>query len=223
MDNEKFNKLILLKESLIEENDLPFIRECLKDSDALIRSEAVSALINAYSTDDDIFGLIDMCDDEDELVRIEVYDALSQCCGDRITECLFNAVISEKSQLARCFAILAWADITANHASKYKDYSGDIDFITSLLKENEISNSEHCLLSCQYALYRFGCSESLEKMLSFLESNDYTIQCSVIHHFMDIVKESDISRVKERLELLEKENSPHAVKSTIFDFLRKYR
>lgn len=222
MDNKKFEKLILLKDSAIKENDLCFIRECLKDSDALIRSEAVSAIFNAYTTDDDIYNLIGMCSDNDELVRIEVYDVLSQCCGNEITECLFNAVNSEISDLARCFAILSLADNITKHASKYKDYSHDIDFIMSIQKKQEISDSEHCQLACWYALYRFGCP-ALEKILSFLDSDDYTIQCSVINHLMYIVRENDIAKIKERLELLEKKNPPRAVNSLIYDFLRKYR
>ncbi len=222
MDNKKFEKLMILKNSAIEENDICFIRDCLMDSDVIIRSEAVSIMINAYTTDNDIYNLIGMCSDDKELVRIEVYDALSQCNGNEVTECLFNAINSETSDLARCFAIISWADVIANHASKYKDYSDDIDFIMSLLKKQEISDSEHCQLSCWYALYRFG-YPALEKILSFLDSEDYTIQCSVINHLMYVVRKSDIARVKNRLELLKKKNPPRAVSSLIYDFLRKYR
>lgn len=222
MTNERFEKLTLLYEKKITQEDTDFIRSCLSDSDLLIRCEAAAHILDSsFSNDEDVETLLKMCGDEEPLVRIEVYDALSRCIGNKVTNKLKQAIISETDEIARSYSIIAWADTILNQ-EHIRTFAEETEFIKNLQIQPIIQNSEHCKLSCCYALYRFQYPKMLEKILFFLNSEDYRIQCTVVNYLSDIVREEDISRVKAAFELYLETNPVKAVSSTIDKFLHKY-
>lgn len=223
MTNERFEKLMLLSEKKLTQEDTDFIRSCLSDLDLLTRSEAAAFILNSsFSNDEDVETLLKMCGDEESLVRIEVYDALSRCIGNKVTNSLKQAIISESDEIARSYSITAWADTITNHAHIHQTFDDEIEFIKRIQIQPIIQNSEHCKLSCCYALYRFQYPKMLEAILSFLNSEDYRIQCSVINYLSGIVRKEDILRVKAAFELHLETKPVKAVSSTIDKFLYKY-
>lgn len=223
MTDEKFEKLMLLSEKKHTQEDTDFIRSCLSDSDLLTRSEAAALILDSsFSNDEDVETLLRMCNDEEPLVRIEVYDALSRCISNKVTNRLKQAILSETDDIARSYSIISWADTITNHAHIYQTFTEETEFIKRIQEQPIIQNSEHCKLSCCYALYRFKYPKMLEKILSFLKSEDYRIQCSVVNYLNDIVRKEDILRVKTAFELHLKTKPVKAVSSTIDKFLNRY-
>ncbi|MBE6844625.1 MAG: hypothetical protein E7508_02770 [Ruminococcus sp.] len=217
--NNKFERLLSIAIDNISYDDTVFIRSCLTDSGYEIRSTAASMILNSpYSDENDIELLYKMCDDEEALVRIEVYDALSCCSEKYVADKIKSAIISEDNCVSRNYAIICWTDVTAKIT---QDYAQEIEFIKSIQKSKLIC-TDHCRLSCYYALYRFGEAGSLESMLDFLNSNDYHIQCAVVNFLSCSVKSQDIPTVNSELERVLKTSPVRAVAETIKNFLNKY-
>lgn len=222
MENDNFEKLMLFNETDITQEDTDFIRSCLSDSDLLTRSEAAALILDSsFSNDEDIETLLKMCSDEEPLVRIEVYDALSRCISNKVTNRLKQAILSETDELARSYSIISWADTIVNQ-KHIQTFAEETEFIKSIQDQPVIHNSDHCQLSCCYALYRFQYPKMLEAILSFLNSEDHQIQCSVINYLNDIVREEDILRVKTAFELHLETKPVKAVSSIIDKFMYKY-
>lgn len=59
MTNERFEKLMLLSEKKLTQEDTDFIRSCLSDLDLLTRSEAAAFILNSsFSNDEDVETLL---------------------------------------------------------------------------------------------------------------------------------------------------------------------
>ena len=212
---DKFEKLISLEEKTISPEDVSLIYECLTDEDALLRSEAVSLLSRPELKDieKDIQILLSMCEDADALVRTEVYDVLSAFIDKRIPERLRQAILHEPDEIARSYAIMSWADSVRDFVS---DFSEPIAFIQ---KYQKTETSESCLLSYAYARYLFHDAGSLEKMLSFLNSEDYRIRCSVVNS-LRYAHEQDLSVICQAFRNCYTSEETRAVRSTIESFFR---
>ena len=221
--DQKFQKLIDMDERPLTKEDGEFIRKMCLDADALVRSEATSLLICIPNFDpnldiQDIDLLIRLCDDPEMIVRTEAYDALSWCIPEKAGQKLFDCIQTDKDEIARSFAVFCWADVISRHSPKNRDFSGEIAFIGQWMK-TEIS--EHCRLSCAYALYLFHEPDALEMMLNYLHSEDYRIRCSVIHHFRDSARKQDIPIIRSALQQLLKTETARAVSSCAEKFLKQ--
>ena len=208
---DKFEKLISLEEKPISPEDVSLIYECLTDEDALLRSEAVSLLSRPElkDTEKDLQILLSMCNDADALVRTEVYDVLSAFIDKRIPERLREAILHEPDELARSYAIMSWADTVSNIPES-------VQFIQEYQKTE---TSESCLLAYAYARYQFHDAGSLEKMLSFLNSEDYRIRCSVVNS-LRFADETDLPAVCRAFRNCYASEETRAVRSTIESFFR---
>ncbi|MBR1530177.1 MAG: HEAT repeat domain-containing protein [Oscillospiraceae bacterium] len=207
----KFEKLISLEEKQISPEDMQFIYHCLTDEDALIRCQAVSFLLypEFKNTEKDIRLLLSMCDDPDALVRTEVYDVLSGFHDQRILIRLQQAVLTESDELARSYAVMSWAD----SASYFPE---SIRFLQDYEKKE---TSESCLFACAYARYQFHDTGSLEKILSFLNSKDYRIRCSVVNS-LRYADENDLPVICQAFRNCYASEKTRAVRSTIEKFFR---
>lgn len=222
MTNERFEKLMLLSKKKLTQEDTDLIRSCLSDPDLLTRSEAAALILDSpFSNDEDIETLLTMCCDEESLVRIEVYDSLSRCISNKVTNRLKQAITFETDELARSYSIISWADTIVNQ-EHVQAFAEETEFIKRIQNQPIIQNSEHCQLSCCYALYRFQYPKMLKAILSFLNSENYRIQCSVVNYLSDIVRKEDILRVKAAFELHLETKPVKAVSSTIAKFLYKF-
>ncbi|MBE6876648.1 MAG: HEAT repeat domain-containing protein [Oscillospiraceae bacterium] len=212
---DKFEKLISLEEKPISPEDVSLIYECLTDEDALLRSEAVSLLSRPElkDTEKDLQILLSMCNDADALVRTEVYDVLSAFIDKRIPERLQKAILHEPDELARSYAIMSWADSVRRFTS---DFSKPIAFIQ---KYQKMETSESCLFAYAYAQYQFHNAGSLKKMLSFLNSKDYRIRCSVVNSFR-FANERDLPAICQAFRNCYESEETRAVRSVIESFFR---
>ncbi len=220
---QKFQKLIDMQEKPLTKEDGGFIRECCLDGDSLVRSEATSLLINIPNSDpnfdsQDIDLLIRLCDDPEMIVRTEAYDALSWCISEKAGQKLFDCIQTDKDEISRSFAIFCWADNISSHSRKSRNFSKEIVFVRQWLKAE---TSEHCRLSCAYALYLLHEPDALEMMLNYLHSEDYHIRCSVIHHFRDSARKQDIPIIRSALQQLLKTETTRAVSSCAEKFLKQ--
>ncbi len=221
--DEKFQILIDMEERPLTKGDGALIRSCCLDEDSLVRSEATSLLIYIPNSDpnldsQDIDLLIRLCDDPEMIVRTEAYDALSWCIPEKAGQKLFDCIHKDTDEIGRSFAIFCWADNISSHSRKSRNYSKEIAFIRQWLKTE---TSEHCRLSCAYALYLFHDADALEMMLSYLKSEDYRIRCSVIHHLKDSARKQDMPVIRSALQnFLETENA-RAVISCAEKLLKK--
>lgn len=208
---DKFEKLISLEDKTISPEDASLIYECLTDEDALVRCEAVSLLSHPELKDieKEIQLLLSMCDDADAFVRTEAYDVLSGFHDKRTPERLQQAILHEQDELARSYAVMSWADTVS-------DIPESVQFIQEYQKTE---TSESCLLSCAYALYQFHDAGSLEKMLSFLNSEDYHIRCSVVNS-LRFADESDLPVICQAFRNCYASEETRAVRSAIESFFR---
>ena len=219
-DNKILDKLILLKDKDLTKDDVDLARICLSDKEPLVRAEAVSLICNSsFFNEKDIERLLTLFDDDEMLVRIELYDGLSDCTNEVVIEKLKNAVYSEKDDIARSYAIEAWTDTIINSSSENRTFYKEINFIRSI---QNIQRSEYTRLACEYALYSFKVKGALQNMLSFLESEDYHIQCSVINSLIRILRKEDIPETSRVLSEMLNKQPCRAVSGCIKEFFEQF-
>ena len=219
--NRILDKLILMKDKKLTEDDVDFARRCLSDKEPLVRSEAVGLICSSdFFNEKDIERLLTLFDDDEMTVRAEVYDGLSECTNEIVSEKLKNAVYSEKDDIARSYAIEAWTDTIIN--SSAGTFDKEINFIRSIQNFDFIQQSEYSRLACECALYSFKVKGALQGMLSFLESEDYHIQCSVINSLMRILRKDDVSETSRVLSEFLNKHPCKAVKGCIEEFFSEF-
>ena len=113
-DEEKLT-LIQKYEELSEEE---FKEECFEDlkkfafdKDDTVKTFTASVLsrfVNTAKQKEAIEILLQLCHEENELVRTEAYDAIGCYCEKSVVKSLEKAVLSEKDGLARSYAIDSW-------------------------------------------------------------------------------------------------------------------
>lgn len=222
-NNKILDKLILLKDKELTEDDINFARTCLSNQEPLVRMEAVSLICNSdFFNEKDIERLLPLFDDNEMIVRTEVYDGLSDCTDTAIIKKLKHAVYSEKDDIGRSYAIEAWTDTIVYRSSPDYSFDEEINFIKSIQNCDFIQKSKHTRLACEYALYSFKVDGALQCILSFLNIDDHDIQCSVINDLMRILRKDDIPKVSNVLSEFLNQSPYPAVSSLIEEFLNQF-
>lgn len=162
--------------------------------------------------------LLQLACDKVALVRTEAYDSLSGFAFPEIEIFLKKAVKTERDALARTYAISSWTEVAI---ALFEDHSDDISFIKWMLEKTKIKKSEHCLLECYYALYRFGEKEMLAKILSFFRSKDYRIRLAVFHVLEEIVDDENRDKIIDAIENMLIEETAVGVKKTVIPFWKR--
>jgi HEAT repeat protein len=181
-------------ETLTEEH-FEILIELSFDDDDFIRCRVARCLIN-FLTDESKEALFRLAQDNDELVRTEAFDSLSVFPSYDVVELAEEAIHNEKDELARSYAILAWADVLA----LLKDIPDEkIEFAIKHKAEEE---SDRNKLNWCYALIKFGDESVLEEMLEYLNNDDYHIRCSVINLCKDIVNHDNKAQIIKAIEKL---------------------
>ena len=137
--------------------------------------------------------LLCLARDKDALVRIDAYEALQMFEIPEVELFLKRAIQAEKDDLACSYAIMAWEEIVL---SIHGDHSDDKNYVEWLLMQRKIQESEHCMVECYCALYRFGESDIFPAIMSFAESENYQMHYVVYHILQEIVNEDN------RLEII---------------------
>lgn len=168
----------------------------LKDESNIVRNRAVN-MLSKFQTEDSLELLINMCGDNDAFVRTEVYDTLSSFPCKHTAKVLYNAIQAEKDEVARSYAILSWSKVVKRI---YPDYFNNIYFLLELTLSEK---SERCILFSYCGAYILGYKKVLQKILNFIENNDYTLRYSTVNLLSEIIEYEDkdivISAIKKKL------------------------
>lgn len=148
-------------------------------------------------TEQDFKQLMILAGDKDPRVRKGAYGSLSRFAFPEIEIFLKKVIQTEKDDLACACAILSWSRVVL---SLFEEYSEDIIFVKWILGKSKIRKSERCQLECYYALYKFGETEALKKMLGFFQSQDHRIYLAAFYRLRTIINNENRSVVIQLLE-----------------------
>lgn len=118
--------------------------------------------------------LLQLSHEKNELIRTEAYDAIGCYFEKEVITSLENAILSEKNGLARSYAIDSWIYIQQHLQTNNIQVIAYLDHILAEEKD------DNCILNCLYGKYLFGEKPVLDRILSYIESEDYHIRCSVL-------------------------------------------
>lgn len=193
-DEEKLT-LIQKYEELSEEE---FKEECFEDlkkfafdKDDTVKTFTASVLsrfVNTAKQKEAIEILLQLCHEENELVRTEAYDAIGCYCEKSVVKSLEKAVLSEKDGLARSYAIDSWIYVQQHLCTNETEVIGYLNAI--LEKERD----DNCILNCLYGKYSFGERAVLDEILNYIKNTDYHIRCSVLSIIELILEEESCTK-----------------------------
>ncbi len=163
------------------------------DKEKLIRSMTAAVLSNFVNIDSEKV-LLKLACDKSSLVRAESYDSLSSFDSTKVQKFLKKAILREKNEIAWAYAVIAWAEISAHKKKQY-------EFLKEIKNLAKSKKSEHCLLSFYYAKYLLQ-NKKIEKILNFLNSEDYHIRCSAINLLWNIISTENKDLIAQALENL---------------------
>lgn len=217
---KKIDMLIELEnKSKLTDKQLKEIIEMSNDPHFLVRSQVATLLVN-FKNDISKEILLRLSCDENALVRVEAYDSLSVFNYDDVEICLREAIQKEKNKLACCYAILSWADVVAALGKKTTE---NLSLITEIKNSSRIKQSEHCLLSCSYAIYILGINKSMDDIIAFLNSSNYQVRCAAISILKCIANNDNKEIIRKALIRTLKTETVTSVKKNIKAFLKNLK
>lgn len=179
-DEEKLTLIQKYEELPAEE----FKEECFEDlkkfafdKDDTIKTFTASVLsrfVNTAKQKEAIEILLQLCHEENELVRTEAYDAIGCYCEESVVKSLEKAVLSEKDGLARSYAIDSWIYVQQHLCTNETEVIG---YLNAILEKESNNN---CILNCLYGKYSFGEKNVLNGILNYIKNTDYHIRYSVL-------------------------------------------
>lgn len=202
--------------SKLTDKQLKKIIEMSNDPNPLVRSQIAALLVN-FKNNISKEILLRLSCDKNALVRMEAYDSLSVFNDDVVEIRLRDALQKEKNKLACCYAILSWADVAVALGKKTTE---NLSLITEIKNSSRIKQSEHCLLSCSYAIYIFSINKSLDDIIIFLDSNNYQVRCAAISILKSIVNNDNEEIIRKSLIYTLKNETVLSVKKNIKAFLK---
>ena len=192
------------------------------DKDDTVKTFTASVLsrfVNTAKQKEAIEILLQLCHEENELVRTEAYDAIGCYCEKSVVKSLEKAVLSEKDGLARSYAIDSWIYVQQHLCTNETEVIGYLNAI--LEKERD----DNCILNCLYGKYSFGERAVLDEILNYIKNTDYHIRCSVLSIIELILEEESCTKECKRkikitlTELLKREKA-NAVKEQAEEIMR---
>lgn len=143
--------------------------------------------------------------DPDALVRAEAMDSLSECPCDHSYTTLRQA-LDDPDELVRKYAAFGVGYLGRSIAPA--------DAEALLRRAAAADPSEHAQVGIWEGLYLLGAPERLEPLLALFRSEDYQIQCSVLHALEDCLNWQNLPRILDFLNSLELSQYGRAVAST---------
>ena len=224
-DEEKLT-LIQKYEDLPEEEFKEEYFEDLKkfalDKDDTVKtftSSVLSHFVNTAKQQEAIEILLQLCHEENELVRIEAYDAIGCYCEKRVVESLEKAILLEKDGLAKSYAIDSWIYVQQHLCTNSAEV---IKYLNEILAKE---SDDNCILNCLYGKYSFGERAILDEILNYIENTDYHIRCSVLSIIQLILEDENCTeeckrKIKTTLTELLKREKTNAVKEQAEEIMR---
>lgn len=209
-DEEKLTLIQKYEELPAEE----FKEECFEDlkkfafdKDDTVKTFTASVLsrfVNTAKQKEAIEILLQLCHEENELVRTEAYDAIGCYC--------------EKS-VVKSYAIDSWIYVQQHLCTNETEVIGYLNVI--LEKERD----DNCILNCLYGKYSFGERAVLDEILNYIKNTDYHIRCSVLSIIQLILEDENCTeewkrKIKTTLTELLKREKANAVKEQAEEIMR---
>lgn len=199
------------KSGKIEEKDMSLISELSKNDNSEIRSFVAELLVLANSKSAEKI-LINMCNDSDELVRVNACDSLSMFCSEDVFNVLIARALNDKSNLVRSYALLSIIDIM-EHINIRKD------LLKTLFLKSLDNSSVGIKNACYKGLYKLGEEKYLDEILNLLLSESYQERCLVVNSMFDLINKKNANKISTFLNCLINNEESKAVKSLILDLL----
>ena len=148
--------------------------------------------------------LLYLARDPDDLVRTEAYDSLAAFPSDKTERFLKEAILEERDELARSYAIMSWTDIVEMRTSNVMTLVQTRSFTENLLKTEK---SDFCRICLWRAKYLFGDKEAAERLIAFLWHKDYHIRCFAVDFLQEILNEQNTIMITHEVKRLLKSES----------------
>lgn len=210
MDSSAIERKIEAMEAAqyLSATDYALLRQWARHPDALIRDLVASMLVLGEGAQGSEL-LLELTEDTDALVRADAYDSLSVFCVPKVAARLRTAVIEEPDDLARYFAIVAYADVMQELVQ------GDAEQKRFFQRRLEQEQATVCQLGCEYAQYRLGESGTLERILGYLNDSDYLVRCRAICTLEEIADKENSAMITAALLARRKIETSAAVQERI--------
>ena len=186
-DEEKLTLIQKYEELPAEE----FKEECFEDlkkfafdKDDTVKTFTASVLsrfVNTAKQKEAIEILLQLCHEENELVRTEAYDAIGCYCEESVVKSLEKAVLPEKDGLARSYAIDSWIYVQQHLCTNETEVIG---YLNAILEKESIRYSVLAIIQL------------------ILEDENYTEECKrkIKITLTELLKREKANAVKEQAE-----------------------
>lgn len=204
---------LISEKAQLDSDDIELLLKLSKSDDSEIRAYVAELLVLGIGHESEKV-LIDMCMDDDELVRVNACDSLSAFATVDVYHNLVNCALNDKSILVRNYALLSLTDIINSvdvDKNKIKNLFLDVS------KNKEVA----VLAACFKGLYILGEKEYLEKLLDLVATPNYQDKCAVINTLGDILTIENNDCIISELKKIMKSETSEAVRSTIDRIIRE--
>lgn len=211
-----------LPEGEFKEEYFEDLKKFAFDKDDTVKTFTASVLsrfVNTAKQQEAIEILLQLCREENELIRTEAYDAIGCYCEKSVVKSLERAILSEKDGLARSYAIDSWIYAQQHLCTNRAEI---IKYLNEILEKE---SDDNCILNCLYGKYSFREKFVLDKILDYLANADYHIRCSVLSIIGLILEEENYTeeckrKIKTILTELLKREKTNAAKEQAEEIMR---
>lgn len=191
----------------VDLDDISLLIQLSKHNDPEIRSYVAELLVLANDSKAEN-ALINLCNDKDELVRVNACDSLSAFATVDTYKQLVNCILNDSSLLVKNYAILSLVDIM-NYIEIDRDELKNL--FLNISREDEISISAACFKG----LYVLGYKEYFKNIIDLAVAKNYQDRCAVVNILGDIITKDNNQIILSALKDLKKMEKSEAVNSTI--------
>ena len=195
----------------LNSNDLKLLLQLSQSKVSEIRAYVAELLVLSQDSEAEK-TLIKLCDDEDELVRINACDSLAMFPSIDTYSRLIKSANDDDSMLVKEYAILSITDII--NSIEIND-----DEFKNLLILYSNSKKTCIRAACNKGLYVLGDDKRLNELIRLLKSNNYQDRCTVLNILKDIISEKNKNYILSAVKQLQQTEDSDAVNTIIDEML----
>ncbi len=190
-ESEKFELLAQIEANIssceeFSDFELETLEILSKDSDAFLRSEVASLLVDfTESRGENI--LIQLTKDRDSLVRTEACDSLSSSCSKETFNLLMRMAKFDGNGMVRGYAVFSLGSI----ALKLGLAKEATNFLEERLKKEKVVFTK---ININRVLYSLGKTECLHSLIAELNARVYRNRCATVHCLVDMLNSEKIEK-----------------------------
>ena len=197
----------IAKKNRNDEKDLLFLLEYLHNEDAEIRA-FIAELLVRFDSEKAKSALMELCEDDDEMVRVNACDSLAVFRDIKVYHTLLKCYREDGCILVKNYALLSIIDIM-----KF------IDIDENILKEvflNCLKDSNDLMRASAFkGLYLLNEEWRLDELLDLLYAESHELKCSIINILFDIITKDNKNEILEKVFCIMKNESSKSVLSAM--------